>query len=59
MPFALAYSGLDDALLRKYIADSASLYEGKTDHLPVYIIGSTIGTHAGPGAVAVAFFSNN
>jgi len=59
MPFALAYSGLDDALLRKYIADSASLYEGKTDHLPVYIIGSTIGTHAGPGAVAVAFFKKH
>ena len=59
MPFALAYSGLDDTLLRKYIADSVSLYEGRAGHLPVYTIGSTIGTHAGPGAIAVAFFSNN
>ena len=59
MPFALAYTGLDDTLLQKYIADSASLYEGKADHLPVYSIGSTIGTHVGPGAIAVAFFSNN
>jgi len=58
LPFALAYSGLDDTLLRKYIADSASLYDGKTDTLPVYTIGSTIGTHAGPGAIAVAFFEN-
>ena len=58
-PFALAYSGLDDSMLRKYIADSAALYEGKTDALPVHTIGSTIGTHAGPGAIAVAFFSNN
>ena len=58
-PFALAYSGLDDSMLRKYIADSAALYEGKTDTLPVHTIGSTIGTHAGPGAIAVAFFSNN
>ena len=59
MPFALAYSGLDDTLLRKYIADSASLYDGKADTLPVHTIGSTIGTHAGPGAIALAFFSNN
>lgn len=59
MPFALAYTGLDDTLLQKHIADSASLYVGKVDHLPVYSIGSTIGTHVGPGAIAVAFFSNN
>ena len=59
LPFALAYSGLDDSLLQKYIADSASLYEGKTADLPVCTIGSTIGTHVGPGAIAVAFFSNN
>ena len=59
MPFALAYTGLEDTLLRKYIADSASLYEGKTASLPVYPIGSTIGTHVGPGAIAVSFFSNN
>ena len=58
-PFALAYSGLDDSMLQKYIADSAALYEGKADTLPIHTIGSTIGTHAGPGAIAVAFFSNN
>ncbi len=56
MPYALAYSGLSDALLQKYLADSASLYEGKTDKIPICAIGSTIGTYAGPGAVAVAFF---
>jgi len=59
LPFALAYTGLEDTLLQKYIADSASLYEGKTSSLPVYPIGSTIGTHVGPGAISVAFFSNN
>ena len=58
-PFSLAYTGLSDALLHKYIADSAALYEGKTDSLPIHTIGSTIGTHVGPGAIAVAFFSNN
>lgn len=59
LPFALAYTGLEDSLLQKYIADSTSLYEGKAANLPVYPIGSTIGTHVGPGAIAVAFFSNN
>ena len=58
MPFALAYTGLNDDLLQKYISDSITLYEGKTNRLPIYCIGSTIGTHAGPGAIAVAFFSN-
>lgn len=57
-PFMLAYSGLSDHLLRKYITDSHELYEGKTDHLPVCRIGSTIGAHAGPGAIGVAFFEN-
>lgn len=55
-PFMLAYSGLSDALLQKYISDSYELYEGKTDALPVCCIGSTIGAHAGPGAIGVAFF---
>ncbi|MBE6024420.1 MAG: DegV family protein [Cellulosilyticum sp.] len=57
-PCALAYSGLSDALLQKYMKDSERLYEGKTEHLPVCTIGSTIGTHAGPGAIAAAFFIN-
>ena len=57
-PYSLAYSGLSDELLQKYITDSERLYAGKTEQLPVGTIGSTIGTHAGPGAIAVAFFIN-
>ena len=56
MPFCLAYSGLSDAMLRKYIADSAELWQGKTENLPIATVGCAIGTHAGPGAIAVAFF---
>ena len=56
-PFVLGYSGLSDEILQKYIKDSAHLYEGKTDNLPIITIGSSIGTHAGPGAIGVAFFS--
>ena len=57
MPYTLAYSGLEDSLLQKYIRDNSALYAGHTDDLPVCAIGSTIGTHVGPGAVGVAFFS--
>lgn len=57
MPYELAYSGLDDSLLRKYINDNEHVWRGHADELNYGIVGSTIGTHAGPGAVAVAFFS--
>ena len=56
-PFALAYSGLSDKLLQKYIDDSGELWQGMAEFLPVSTVGCTIGTHAGPGAVAVAFFA--
>ena len=55
-PCILAYTGLSDELLKKYIADSQEIYEGFRRELPISTIGSTIGTHAGPGAIAVAFF---
>ena len=58
LPFCLAYSGLSDALLQKYITDSAELWQGYTKRLPIATVGCTIGAHAGPGAVAVAFFEN-
>ncbi|MBO7374415.1 MAG: DegV family protein [Lachnospiraceae bacterium] len=58
-PVMLAYSGLSDILLQKYVEDSRELWEGHTDELKQSCIGSVIGTHLGPGAVAVAFFSKN
>lgn len=56
MPLMLGYTGLSDVLLQKYIRDSAHLWEGSVAQLPQTIVGSVVGTHAGPGAVAVAFF---
>lgn len=56
-PLMLGYTGISDALLNKYIADSAQLWEGRVEKLPRTMIGSVVGTHAGPGAVAVAFFA--
>ena len=48
---------LPESLLQKYIRDSAALWEGNRDDLPVALVGSIVGTHVGPGAVAVAFFA--
>lgn len=55
-PYCLGYTGLNDDLLQKYIADSKALWEGKADSLPIGTVGGTIGTHVGPGAIALAFF---
>lgn len=56
LPILLGYSGLSDALLKKYIPDSAPLWENGIDTLRYTSIGSVVGTHAGPGAIAAAFF---
>ena len=56
-PYRLGYTGLDDTMLQKYIADSADLYAAAPGDPPVATIGGTIGTHTGPGAIAVAFFA--
>ena len=58
-PLCLAYSGLSDMMLRKYIEDSEELWQGHDDCLQIATVGCAIGTHAGPGAVAVAFFINS
>lgn len=57
VPYALGYSGLSDEYLKKYLKDSEILWKDKTENVPSYMIGSTIGTHVGPGAIAVAFFA--
>lgn len=56
-PVLLGYTGLSDALLLKYIEDSRALWESGLSEIRYTTIGSVIGTHAGPGAVAVAFFT--
>ena len=55
-PVMLGYSGLSDALLLKYIEDSKYLWEKGLKDIRYTAIGSVIGTHAGPGAIAAAFF---
>ena len=55
-PICLAYSGLSDKMLQKYITDSEELWKGNAENLPIATVGCAIGTHVGPGAIAVAFF---
>lgn len=55
-PVLLGYSGISDALLLKYIEDSRPIWEGNLEEVRYTTVGSVIGTHAGPGAVVVAFF---
>lgn len=57
-PLLLGYTGLSDALLLKYIEDSRHIWDQGVDAVRYTTIGSAIGTHVGPGAVAVAFFKN-
>lgn len=55
-PIMLGYTGLSDILLQKYISDSKTLWEETTTRLRFTPIGSVVGTHAGPGAIAAAYF---
>lgn len=57
LPVLLGYTGCSQILMDKYIKDSSALWEGKMDIPPVVQVGATIGTHIGPGGIAVAFFS--
>lgn len=57
MPYLFAYTGLDDDKLRGYLDASRSVWAGHADRSRTVIIGSTVGTHVGPGAAVVAFFA--
>lgn len=59
MPTCLGYTGLSDELLRKYVEDSKELYEGNEDKIQYAEVGATIGTYAGPGAIAFAYFEKH
>ena len=61
MPVLLGYTGLSKKLLKKYLDDNRAIWEGKVaeEDLPITSVGATIGTHVGPGAIALAFFRKN
>lgn len=56
MPIVAGYSDLDTSLVDKYFEDSKHIWSDKAKSIKKYLIGSTIGSHIGPGAIAVSFF---
>lgn len=56
-PVCLGYTGTSTKLLRKYVEDNRDLFEEHLDDLHACIVGSTIGTHVGPDAIAAAYFA--
>ncbi len=57
LPILLGYTGTSDVLLKNYIEDSRAIWDSHVDSLEWTLICSVVGTHAGPGAVAAAFFA--
>lgn len=57
LPVLLGYTGCSTVLMDKYIKDSSSLWESRIPVPDIIQVGATIGTHIGPGGIAVAFFS--
>ena len=58
LPLLLGYTGLSDDMLRQYVEDSQCLWKGHVTELDQVQLCSVVGTHAGPGAVAVAYFKS-
>lgn len=54
MPAMLGYTGVSDEQLHKYRQESEKMWSAD---VPESIVCGVVGTHAGPGAVAVAFFA--
>ena len=55
-PLVAAYSGLEDDNLKVFLSDSTEML--CNTEVPIVCIGSVIGTHVGPGAVAIGYFEN-
>ena len=58
LPFRLAYSGGGRDLLERYWRENDDLHTEWAGDPPISLLGPVIGSHAGPGAIAVAFFDN-
>jgi len=53
-PVLLGYTGNSDENLQRYMEEYRGIWPQNT---PATVVGSAIGVHVGPGAVAVSFFS--
>lgn len=57
MPFAIGYTGNDPHVIDPYLDASNCVWDGHD--VPVYNVGSTVGTHTGPGLFIAAFFKKS
>ena len=55
-PVLLGYTGISNEAIEAYRRDGAGLWAETSEMLPYTVVGSVIGTHAGPGVLAAAFF---
>lgn len=56
-PIIFVHSGLLKDNINKYINQSMELWGEHLEQIPITILGNTIGTHVGPGAIGVTFFT--
>ena len=57
MPVGIGYTGNDSSVVDPYLNASNSVWKGH--EIPVYNVGSTVGTHTGPRLFIVAFFKKS
>lgn len=57
MPVGVGYTGNDASVVVPYLEAPNSVWAGHD--VPVYNVGSTVGTHTGPGLFIVAFFKKS
>lgn len=57
MPVGVGYTGNDASVLDPYLNCEESVWIG--NQVPVYNVGSTVGTHSGPGFFICAFFKKS
>lgn len=58
-PYCVGFSGTDNSNLLRYMEDNKVLMDSAPKTPDIVQIGSTVGTHAGPGGVIVTFFKKH
>ena len=57
LPYAIGYTGCDASVLDNFLNAPDSVWSGKD--APIFNVGSTVGTHTGPGLFLAAFFQKS
>ena len=55
-PFTFAFSGEEREVAEKFAEAHVDMWDGEGKEVPMCSVGCVIGTHTGPGVVAVAYF---